>query len=78
MHSPVPLYWVTPKFSCLLWVAAQEDVEGYGASLQNIEIFIEMKMINNIRGGQKSQIFLATSFSELVFTAEYENRGEIG
>ena len=30
------------------------------------------------RGGQKSQIFLATSFSELVFTAEYENRGEIG
>ena len=30
------------------------------------------------RGGQKSQIFLATTFSELVFTAEYENRGEIG
>ena len=34
--------------------------------------------VSCIRGGQKSQNFLATSFSELVFTAEIENRGEIG
>ena len=31
----------------------------------------------SIGGGQKSQIFLATSFSELVFPTDYENQGEI-